>query len=272
MKRLLAYLLVLTSFLMLAGCAGMQGATTTSPVLDRIVMNNELVVGTAASMPPLNMTTKDGEVIGMEMDLARAMADSMGVKLSIKVMQFHELLPALEAGRIDMILSGMTITPRRNMKVAFVGPYFKSGKAILTKLPKMAEAQTPEDLHDPRKSIVTLRGSTSEQFVKDNMPKVNLVTANSYDEAIDMVINNKVDALFADYTICVLAIFRYPEAGLLTVVSPLTYEPLGIALPGNDPLFVNWAGNYLRTLKESGALEDLTWKWFENGDWMSKLP
>jgi polar amino acid transport system substrate-binding protein len=272
MKRLLSYVLVLTSMLMFTACAGMQGTTATSPVLDRISLNGELVVGTAGSMPPLNMTTKEGEVIGMEMDLARAMADSMGVELKIRTMQFNELLPALEAGKIDMILSGMTITPQRNMKVAFVGPYFKSGKAILTKLPKMAEAQEPEDLQDPRISIVTLRGSTSEQFIRENLPKVNLVTANSYDEAVDMVINDKVDALFADYTFCVVTIFRYPKAGLLTVISPLTYEPLGIGLPGNDPLFVNWVANYLASLKESGVLEELTLQWFENGDWLSRLP
>ena len=272
MKKLLAGVLVMVSILMLTACAGMQGVTATSPVLDRIAMNGELVVGTAASMPPLNMTTKEGDIIGMEIDLAKAMADSMGVKLRLEAMQFHELLPALEAGKIDMILSGMTITPQRNMKVAFVGPYFKSGKAILTKLPTMAQAQTPEDIHDPRKSIVTLRGSTSDQFVKDNLPKVKLVSANSYDAAIDMVINNEVDALFADYTICVVAIFRYPEAQLLTVVSPLTYEPLGIALPNNDALFVNWVDNYLTTLEDSGALEELTWEWFKNSDWMQKLP
>ena len=272
MKRLLAYVLILMSMLMLTACAGMQAATANSPVLDRIVMNGELVVGTAASMPPLNMTTKDGEIIGMEIDLAKAMAESMGVKLRLEAMQFHELLPALEAGRIDMILSGMTITPQRNMKVAFVGPYFKSGKAILTKLPSMAQAQTPEDVNDPRKSIVTLRGSTSEQFVKDNLHKVRLVSANSYDEAVDMVIKGKVDALFADYTICVVTIFRYPEEELLTVVSPLTYEPLGIALPANDPLFVNWVDNYLTTLEDSGALEELTWEWFQNPDWMKRLP
>jgi polar amino acid transport system substrate-binding protein len=272
MKKLLAYVVVLTSMLMLTACAGMQEGTAKSPVLDRITMNGELVVGTAASMPPLNMTTRDGEIIGLEIDLAKAMAKSMGVKLRIEAMQFHELLPALEAGKIDMILSGMTMTPQRNMKVAFVGPYFRSGKAVLTKLPTMAQAQTPEDIHDPRKSIVTLRGSTSEQFVKNNMPKVKSVAANSYDDAIDMVINGKVDALFADYTICVVTIFRYPKAGLLTVVSPLTYEPLGVALPDNDPLFVNWMENYLATLEDSGALEELTWEWFENADWMKLLP
>jgi len=272
MKKLLAYVLVLTSMLMLTACAGLHTTASTSPALDRIVMNGELVVGTAASMPPLNMTAKDGEIIGLEIDLAQAMANSMGVKLRLEVMQFHELLPALETGKIDMILSGMTITPQRNMKVAFVGPYFRSGKAVLTKLPTMAEAQTPEDVNDPRKSIVTLRGSTSEQFVKNNLTKVKLVTANSYDEAIDMVINGKADAMFADYTICVVTIFRYPKAGLLTVVSPLTYEPLGIALPDNDPLFVNWVENYLDTLEDSGALEELTWEWFQNSDWMKRLP
>ena len=272
MKKLLAYVVVLTSMFMLTACAGMQTGTSQSPVLDRITMNGELVVGTAASMPPLNMTTRDGEIIGLEIDLAKAMAASMGVELRLEAMQFHELLPALEAGKIDMVLSGMTITPQRNMRVAFAGPYFKSGKAILTKLPTMAEAQTPEDINDPRKSIVTLRGSTSEQFVKENLPKLKLVTAESYDEAIDMVINGKVDALFADYTVCVVTIFRYPEERLLTVVSPLTYEPLGIALPDNDPLFVNWVDNYLTTLEDSGALEELTWEWFENPDWMKKLP
>ena len=272
MKRLLGYVVVLTSMLILTACAGMQTGTSQSPVLERISMNGELVVGTAASMPPLNMTTRDGEIIGLEIDLAKAMAASMGVELRLEAMQFHELLPALEAGKIDMVLSGMTITPQRNMRVAFAGPYFKSGKAILTKLPTMAEAQTPEDINDPRKSIVTLRGSTSEQFVKENLPKLKLVTAESYDEAIDMVINGKVDALFADYTVCVVTIFRYPEERLLTVVSPLTYEPLGIALPDNDSLFVNWVDNYLTTLEDSGALEELTWEWFENPDWMKKLP
>jgi len=272
MKKLLTYLVVLTSMLMLTACGSMNVGKSSSPALDRIAASGELVVGTAASMPPLNMTTKDGEIIGMEIDLAQAMADLMGVKLRLEAMQFHELLPALESGKVDMVISGMTITPQRNMKVAFVGPYFRSGKAILTKLSTMAQAQTPEDVNDPRKSIVALRGSTSEQFVKNNLTKVKLVTANSYDEAIDMVINGKVDAMFADYTICVVTIFRYPDAKLLTVVSPLTYEPLGIALPDNDPLFVNLTANFLASLEDSGILEELTWEWFQNPDWIKRLP
>ena len=127
-KSNLVALMVMSVLLALWGQAF---AAEISPVLDRIQEKKELVVGTAASMPPLNMTTKDGQIIGMEMDLARFFAAGMEVKLTVKPMNFNELLPALEAGQVDMVLSGMTMTPGRNLKVAFVGPYVGSGKSIL---------------------------------------------------------------------------------------------------------------------------------------------
>lgn len=66
------------------------------------------------------------------MDLARAVAGAMEVRLRVEVIPFDELIPALEKGRIDMIISSMTITAERNLRVAFVGPYFISGQSILT--------------------------------------------------------------------------------------------------------------------------------------------
>ena len=104
-----------------------------SPVLDRILAKKELVVGTAADMPPLNMTTKEGQIIGLEIDMARLFAGGMDVKLTLKPIKFSDLLSALESGQVDMVISGMTILPERNLKAAFVGPYFASGKSILTK-------------------------------------------------------------------------------------------------------------------------------------------
>ena len=76
----------------------------------------------------MNMTTKAGKVIGLEPDIANEIAVRMGVKATFKTMPFAELLPALEAGKVDMVLSSMTITGKRNMRVAFVGPYFISAK------------------------------------------------------------------------------------------------------------------------------------------------
>src|SRR5205809_558117 len=133
-----------------AGCApaSTAGPSPTS-VLGRIRTKGELVVGTAASMPPLNMTTKTGEIIGLEIDLAQAMADAMRVKLRLATMPFVDLLPALEAGQVDMILSGMSMTPERNMKFAFVGPYLTSGKSFLAKETTVASSKGSEDLNTP---------------------------------------------------------------------------------------------------------------------------
>ena len=232
----------------------------------------ELVVGTAASMPPLNMTTKTGEIIGLEMDLARAMAAAMKVKLRLATIPFANLLPALEAGQVDMVLSGITMTPERNMRFAFVGPYFVSGKSFLAKETTLASTKGSADLNHPSMRLAALRASTSQTFVEQNMPKATLVLTKDYDEAIKLVLEDKVDAMIADFPICILSVQRYPDRGLYALLTPLTYEPIGMALPGNDPLLVNWTQNWLRELDATGALEQARDRWFKNASWLGRLP
>jgi polar amino acid transport system substrate-binding protein len=261
--------------LFLTGCAQMNSNTantTASPVIDRILQRQELVVGMAGNMPPLNMTTKEGDLIGYEVDLAKAMAKSMGVKAKLAVIPFAELLPALQSGKIDMILSNMTITPKRNLKVAFVGPYFTSGKAFLTKIKTIAMANKPQDVDDKNTKLVALKGSTSQAFVEEAMPDVTLVTANGYDEAVKMVLEDKVQAMVADYPICVVSVFRYPNQGLLSVVTQLTYEPIGVGVPAGDPLLVNWVENFMGIAEKTGLLGNLKEKWLLNADWLQQLP
>ena len=269
MKRVRTIIVSLLALALVS--AGVPALAATG--LAHIVKKGELVVGTAASMPPLNMTTKDGKIIGLEPDLARLMANAIGVKLKLKAMHFAELLPALEAGKIDMIMSGMTITARRNVKVAFVGPYFISGKAFLTKTETIANAKEASEVDSPRVSLAALKGSTSQYFVEAVIPKARLVTTNNYDEAVKMVIEDKVDAMIADYPICVVSTYRFPNKGLVSVITPLTYEPLGIAMPGNDAHLINWVENFLSLMKGSGRLDALTKRWFEGGAaWLRQLP
>ena len=261
---------------LLSACAtdsGQRGATTSSgPVLQSILEKGEIVVGTAGDMPPLNMTVKSGKVVGLEPELAEYIADAMGVGLRLETMPFSELLPALEAGRVDIIISGMTITPKRNLKVAFVGPYFLSGKCVLTKDKALAEADEASDINRPEIKLAALKGSTSALFVEELIPKAQLVPANDYDQAVAMVLDNKVNALIGDYPICVVSLLRYQDRDLTSVVSLLTQEPLGIALPGNDPLFVNWMNNFLQNLQSNGILDDLKEYWFDSDHWLKELP
>jgi polar amino acid transport system substrate-binding protein len=270
-KIFLASILALIFF---SGCAQMQqgsSGTSASPVLDRIQHRGELIVGTMGNMPPLNMTAKDGEIFGLEPDLARMMAEAMDVKIKFVTKPFNELLPALETGEVDMVLSGMTITPKRNLKVAFVGPYFVSGKAFLTKIKTIAYADQAKDANNPNTKIVALKDSTSQAFAEKYLDKTTLYTTGTYDEAVNMVLQDKVQAMIADYPICVVSVFRYPNAGLLSVVTQLTYEPIGIAIPANDPLLMNWTYNTLNNIEGSGKLDDLKLKWFAEGDWLDKL-
>jgi polar amino acid transport system substrate-binding protein len=240
--------------------------------LSGILQKRELVVGTAGNMPPFNMKTTDGKLIGLDVDLAKLMAGAMGVKLRLKIMAFAKLLPALEAGEVDMIMSQMTITPRRNLKVAFVGPYFISGKAFLTKQETIARAEEATEVDNPRVSLATIKGSTSQYFVEAVIPKAKLVTTDNYDEAVQMVIDDKVDAMIADYPICVISVYRFPNKGLVSVITPLTYEPLGIAMSGDDSHLLNWTENFIDVLKGSGRLEVLRKRWFEDVSWLKRLP
>jgi len=87
-----------------------------------------------------------------------------------------------------------------------------------------------------------------------------------------MVMEGKVDALVADFPTCEVATLRHPEADLATPTTPFTVEPLGIALPADDPLLVNLVENYLTTLADTGTLTLLKVRWFSYGSWVDELP
>jgi polar amino acid transport system substrate-binding protein len=240
--------------------------------LQRIIDSGELRVGLSGNQPPLNMADKNGEIIGLEVDLMKSLAQSMGLTTRFIVKPFSDLIPAIERGEVDLVISGMTITPERNARVAFAGPYLISGKSVLTKSPTIASADSATLLDNADQRYAVLAGSTSETFVEQVLPNAVSVPAVDYDTAVQMVLDDEVDAMIADFPICQLSVLRHPEAGLSTVMTPFTIEPLGIALPADDPLFINLIENYLSTIENTGLLVQFKAKWFSDGSWISELP
>ena len=239
--------------------------------MDSILDKGELVVGITGTQPPLNATNKDGKIIGYEADIANLIAMNMKVKIRFARMPFAELLPALEAGKVDMVLSSMTMTLERNRKVAFVGPYYISGKGILTKAQSIGAMQQAAGLNKAEFKIAALENSTSQIFVQQTAPKAELVSTKSYDEAIDMLLKDQIDAIIADYPYCAFTAFRYQDKGLIAGQSKFTVEPLGIAIP-EDTLLINWLSNFLNMFKSSGQSKILNKKWFQDGSWIKELP
>ena len=187
-------------------------------------------------------------------------------------MEFSELMPALEANKIDMALSGITMSPLRNLRTAFVGPYALSGQSILGKKTILEKVTTPEELKELTFSVAVLKGTTGEKMANNLMSKAEITITTTLDKSLMLLLDGKVDAIVADYPFCRVAEFRYQDRGFAMFEEPLTFEPLGIAISGDDPLFVNVVENYLSIMTGSGTLKQLQDKWFKSSNWIKSLP
>lgn len=268
MKRFLATL----ALVVLCASSVAVGTDARATTLQRILDQGELRVGTSGNQPPFTMRSKDGTLIGYEIDLAGMLANAMGVELKLVEKPFGELLDALEANEVDVVMSGMTMTPRRNLRAAFVGPYVISGKSILTKDQTIARIDEASDLDASGLNIAVLSRSTSQEFVERNLPEANLVAVANYDEGVAMVLDDRVDLMIADYPICALSVLRHADQGLVTLAEPLTIEPIGIAIRPDAPLLLNMIENYLTAIDAMGVLDELETLWFDDPSWLSMLP
>ncbi len=240
--------------------------------LQRVIDSGTLKVGMTADQPPLNTVNRSGNLMGFDVDLARALATAMQVKLEIKVMPFGDLMPALEKDRIDMVISGLAITPERAQQVSFVGPYMMSGKSILTRDSVVARISDASEANREDLTLLALKGSTSADFVRRATPEATLVEVNNYEEAIQQIIRGEADGLVADMPICALSVLRYPDHGLVTLKRPLSVEPIGIAVSRDDPQFLNLVDSYLEAYNKLGVVAGLREKWFEEKGWIAQLP
>ncbi len=272
MKRLI--LLFALTLALLPGCASLSGGGPSGAqggeALARIVRTGEMRVGMSGDQPPFNMRSKEGELFGLEVALVNVLAANLGVRAELVELPFAGLLDALEAGEVDIVMSGMAITPERNLRAVFAGPYFVSGKSILTRKTTLARVQSAKELNQPNVRYAALLGSTSERFVRRNLSAAKLVTSQTPEEAVQMLLADRVDAVVADRETCVVATLRHPE--LQTLSRPLTVEPIGIALPPGETLLQNMLENYFDALENTGALEKARSFWFKDPSWLQSLP
>lgn len=241
-------------------------------VLDRVVETGVLRVAMSVDQPPFNMRNRAKTIIGFDVDLAKALANAMQVKLEIIERPFAGLLPAVTGGEADIAISGITITPERTRSVSFVGPYTLSGKSMLTTARIKKVATSGADFNDPEIRIVALRDSTSESFVRRQLPKADLHTIPNYNEGIQMLLTGQVDAMVADIPILQLSMLRYPDASLAMIEPQLSVEPLGLAIAQGDAQFENLLRNYLHAFEQSGLLPRLRDRWFKDNNWIATLP
>lgn len=242
-----------------------------SPTLARILRTGELRVGTSGEQPPLSMTARDGRLMGMDIALMRVLAEMMEVEPRFVRMPFGQLLDALEAGEIDVVASAVTITAERSGRARFVGPYYISGKALLTTSPELAEIRSMAELDAPGRRIGVLAGSTSESYARSLLSAAEVVPHETLEGAVEAAATGGDDALLADRETGSFAALRFPDSGLRTSQHTFTVEPLGIAVAVGDPRFAELLELYLDALEERGALERARQFWFLDSAWVESI-
>ncbi|MEM9256648.1 MAG: transporter substrate-binding domain-containing protein [Pseudomonadota bacterium] len=237
------------------------------PVLDRVVEGDVLKVAMSGDQQPFNFVFgKNDKIIGFDVDLAREIAQLMGVELQIVRMPFDELIGAVEDGRADLVISGMTITASRTRGVTFIGPYMLSGKSLLANAKTVQQMKSPDELNRSSVKLVALKGSTSESLIQRKLPEATLTSVGNYDEGIKLLLTGAVNGMVADMPILALTKQQHRDANLQLITPPLSIEPLGIMIARGDEQLENLLRNYLAVFEKTGLLLNLHRKWFEIGN------
>ncbi len=240
--------------------------------LEKIVQSGKLRVGFESGYMPFEMTDKKGKFVGFDIDMAREMAKAMSTKENpVKFVPVNTawdgIIPALMTDKFDIIMSGMTVTQARNLKINFVDPNIIVGQTILVYKKHLGIVESYKDLNDPKYVVTSKLGTTGEQAIKRLIPKCNYKSFETEAEAALEVIHGKADAFVYDLPFCEVMYAEQGKGKVVFLDKPFTYEPLAWAINKGDPDFLNWLNNFLRQMKNDGRYEKIYNKWIRSTDW-----
>ena len=212
LKKLLALGLVAVLAAGLVGCGNKSSDNSggNQTALEQIKKNKKLVVATSPDYPPFEFMVSEGgksKIVGADIDLAQKIADKLGVELELKAMDFDALLPALQAGKVDMVITGMTPNEKRKKAVDFSDIYFKGENAVIVNA-KDAGKFTSEDQLKKAKLGVQ-KGSTQETYVKDNLKVTNYKALVAVPDLIADMKNGNIDAVVLNSKVAGINVTKY---------------------------------------------------------------
>lgn len=176
-----------------------QTAKQTETKLEKIKQAGKIVVGTSADYPPYEFhkeINKKDEIVGFDIEIAKAIAKDLGVELEIKDMKFEGLLAALEAGNVDFVISGMTPTPERMNAVDFTKIYYTAVQKVVVRAEDKDKFNTIDSLKGLK--VGAQKGATQEKIVKEQMPGSEVKPLGKIPDLMMELKNNKVDALVVE--------------------------------------------------------------------------
>lgn len=268
MKKILVALIVMLGLnsMVMADDINLWKASTLNKVLQKGVLR----VGMEPGYLPFEMKDQKGNIIGFDVDMAKAMAKAMGVKLKLVPTAWDGIIAGLLTDKFDILMSGMTITQERNLKINFATPYISVGQTIIAQ--KKYEGKSWKDLDKASNTIVTKLGVTGEIATRKMFKHAKIKTFETEADAAQEVLNGKADAFVYDKPYNAIFYSQKKSTGNITYMDEdLTYEPLGWAVRKGDPDFINWLNNFLNQAKHDGLYDKIYTKWFVNTAWQKKV-
>jgi polar amino acid transport system substrate-binding protein len=240
--------------------------------IEDILRAGELRVGFESGYMPFEMTDTAGNFVGFDIDMAKEMAKAMGVKFVPVNTAWDGIIPALLTKKFDIIMSGMTVTQERNLKINFADPYIVVGQTVIINKKHEGKIKSYKDLNDPKYIVTSKLGTTGEQSVKRLIPKAQYKSFEEEVTAAMEVVAGKADAFVYDLPFCVVFMAQQGGTGQLVFLDkPFTYEPLAWAVRKGDPDFLNWLNNFLAQVKNDGRYDRMYEKWIKSSDWIKEV-
>jgi len=231
--------------------------------LATIVQRGELRVGMQVGYVPFQMQGPDGAIVGLDVDLADIMARSLKVNLKIVPQTWQEVLPSLEARTTDIAMSGIVVTPERNIEAAFTIPVLETGRMFLVHVNNSDRLKKLEDLDHPGIFIVSWPGGLGPIRFSDILPHASFRQFPDRERCLAEVLDKKAQGLIDDEFSIRLACATHPDK-LVSNFKPVTYEQIAWAVRPGDSHWLNWLDNFIRIIQRDGRLDELKRKWLQD--------
>lgn len=235
--------------------ASSEAASETETAELSTVEPGKLIMSTNAAFPPYEMTTDSGEFEGIDIETAQAIADKLGLELQIDDMDFDAALLAVQQGKADMVMAGVTVTDERQNVMDFTDSYATGIQSIIVK--EDSDIASVDDLAG--KKIGTQRGTTGYLYCSDDFGDENVVAYDNGLTAVQMLNNGQVDCVVIDNAPAKEFIAANPGLKLLDTAYVEESYAIGVG-KGNTELkdAINTA---LEELKADGTLQAIVDKY-----------
>jgi len=224
----------------------------------QIKQRGKLLVGTEPTFPPFEFVDESNQIVGFDLDIANELAKRLGVKVEVVSLPFDSLIPALQQGKIDMVIAGMTITEDRAKVVDFSKPYFEANQAIVVRKDGSFRPQSLEELIG--KKIAVQLGTTGDLITTD-VKGIEIVRFQRFTDAFLELQNGRVDAVVLDEAPAKAYVKKFPKFIISKVVD--TGETYGVAVRKGNKELLNFVNQTLDIMRSSGTYNKIIDKWFE---------